>query len=149
VTYVAWRTSDFLAYVHLRETWWEHSWTLPFEPLLKDLRRLPTNLIGGYLPPADQWVQLASSVCILALIAWGWRKIDRPFLAYLVAAMVFIHSQEPHSGTVRFELVLFPVYLLIWQLLAGRPKLAWTLASLCIAAQTFYFYRYATWLWVA
>ena len=76
----------------------------------------------------------------MALIAWGWRKIDLAFLTYLVAAMVFIHSKEPHMSTARYELVLFPVFLLIGRLMTGRPKLAWTLASLCIAAQIFYFY---------
>jgi hypothetical protein len=41
------------------------------------------------------------------------------------------------------------MFLLLSRLMAGRPRLAWTLASICIAAQIFYFYRYATWLWVA
>jgi hypothetical protein len=64
-------------------------------------------------------------------------------------AFLFIHSQEPHSGAARFELVLFPVFLLLSRLMTGRPVLAWTFASLCIAAQVFYFYLYATWIWVA
>ena len=149
VAYIARRTGDPLAYVHLRQTWWHTDWTLPFQPLLADLRMFPISLMAGNMPPPDQWVRLASSICILALIAWGWRKIDSIFLTYLVTAMLFIHSQEPHSGTVRWELVLFPVYLLLWRLMAGRSKLAWTLASLSILTQGFYFYRYATWLWVA
>ena len=149
MAYIGWRTGDPLAYLHMEKVWWENEWTLPFEPLLADLRLLPMKLMGDYRFPPDQWVRLVSSVSILALTAWGWRKIDPAFLTYLVAAMVFIHSKEPHMSTARYELVLFPVYLLISQLMTGRPKLAWTLASLCIAAQIFYFYRYATWLWVA
>jgi hypothetical protein len=149
VAYIVWRTGDPLAYMHLRDTWFQAHWTLPFQLLLADLRRFPINLMAGNIPPSDQWVRLASSICILALIAWGWRKIDSIFLIYLVAAMLFIHSQEPQHSTVRWELVLFPVYLLLWRLMAGRPKLAWTIGALCIAAQIFYFYRYATWLWVA
>src|SRR5262245_49237599 len=38
VAYVAWRTGDALAYLHLRQTWWHTDWTLPFQPLLADLR---------------------------------------------------------------------------------------------------------------
>jgi hypothetical protein len=149
MAYIGWRTGDPLSYVHMEEVWWGNAWTLPFQPLLADLRRFPIELTGGHLPPADQWVRLASSVCIMALVAWGWRKIDLAFLTYLTAVMLFIHSKEPHMSTARYELVLFPVFLLIGRLTTGRPKLAWTLASLCIAAQIFYFYRYATWLWVA
>jgi hypothetical protein len=149
VAYVGWRTGDPLAYVHLGEAWWKMAWTLPFKHLLADLRRFPIRLMGDHPPSADQWIRLTSSICILVLMAWGWRKIDRAFLTYLVAAMVFIHSREPYVSTVRYELVVFPVFLLLWRLMAGRPRLAWTLACLGIAAQIFYFYRYATWLWVA
>jgi hypothetical protein len=150
--YVGWRIGDPLAYVHLHQIWWQGAWAVPFQSLLSDLRLFPIDLISGYLRPADQWVRLASSVSILALIAWGWRKVDPAFLTYLVAAMVFIHSKgDPwaHAASARYELVLFPVFLLLGQLMAGRPRLAWTLATACIAAQIFYFYRYATWLWVA
>ena len=123
VSYVGWRVGDPLAYVHLQEIWWKHTWTLPFEPLLADLRLLPMKLMGDYRFPPDQWVRLLSSVSILGLTAWGWRKIDPAFLTYLVAGMVYIHSQEPSGANVRYELALFPVFLLLSRLMAGRPGL--------------------------
>ena len=147
LSYVGWRNADPLAYIHLRNHWWTHAWTLPFQPLLDDLRRFPIE--WRWERWEWMWVRLASSVCILALIVWGWRKIDPAFSTYLVIAFLFIHSQEPATGTARFELVLFPVFLLLSRLMAGRPILAWTFACLCIAAQVFYFYLFATWIWVA
>ena len=107
VSYVGWRNDDPLAYPHLVNIWWAQSWTLPFRPLLSDLQQFPIDLIRGRLPPADIWVRLASSLCILTLIVWGWRKIGLAFSTYLVIAFLFIHSQEPHHSTVRYELVLF------------------------------------------
>ena len=50
------------------------------------------------------------------------RKIDPAFLTYLVAGMVFIHSQEPSGANVRYELALFPVFLLLSRLMAGSAK---------------------------
>ena len=38
------------------------AWTMPFQPLLADLRQLTIDLMGGYLDPADQWVRLVSSM---------------------------------------------------------------------------------------
>jgi hypothetical protein len=31
------------------------------------------------------------------------------------SAMLFIHSQDAHWRTARYELMLFPVYLLLWR----------------------------------
>lgn len=131
------------------ERWWLQEWTLPFLPLLRDGQRLLLDLRHGGLPLADQAVRLFSSFSILGLLAWGWRRCDRAFLAYVVASMLLLHCREPHVSTARYELVLFPVFLLLPQTFLARPSVAPIAAGLLAAAQLYFLIRFGTWRWVA
>ena len=125
------------------------SWRLPFLPLVEDLSVFLVNLRYGKIGPVDQLVRFFFTFSILGLIAWGWRKFDPAFLAYLIVSMIFIHSQEPHAGTARYEMVLFPIFLMLPRTMISRPPVAWIVAGLMVATQILLFIRHATWAWVS
>lgn len=131
------------------ERWWMQEWTVPFLPLLRDGVRFLLDLRHGGLPPADQLVRLFSSLSVLGLLAWGWRRSDPAFLAYAAASMLLIHGREPHVSTARYELVLFPVFLLLPQTVLARRYVAPIAAGLLAAAQLYFLIRFGTWGWVA
>jgi hypothetical protein len=111
---------DATSYVTIQREWWGAHWTFPFLPLGRDL----VGLRHGFIPAPDQLLRLFSSFGILTMMLLYWRKFDRSFLAYLIIAFLFIHSQEPHSRTARYELVLFPIPALLAQAMGVRPVLA-------------------------
>jgi hypothetical protein len=136
-------------YSEVMQRWWHQAWTVPFLPLLRTALRLVLDLGRGWLLPADQAVRLFSSLGIVALTVWGWRRCDRGYLAFLVASMLLLHSREPHHSTARYELVLFPVFLLLPRTVVARRYVAPAAAALLAAMQLYFFVRFATWQWVA
>jgi len=145
---VGYLVGDPLAYFDI-QAGWTFGWAFPFVPLVKDFHRISLGLLDGVLPPVDQVVRLFSSVSILVLTIWGWRKCDPAFLVYLIVSIIFIHSQAQVRSTARYELMLFPVYLLLPQMVISRQRVAWIVAGLMIIAQVLLFIRHATWRWVS
>lgn len=68
-------------------------------------------------------------------------------LPYVLVSLLLIHSQD--SGTGRFEVVLFPVFLLIAQGAAARARIAPIVAALLVTLQWAAFVRFAARHWVA
>jgi len=149
VAIVGYVLNDPLGYVHVQNKYWNLQWTVPLLPLLKGTAGLLYDLVQGNLRPVDQFVRLLSSWSILALIVWGWRRCDPGYRLYLVASMLFLHSQVPPRSTLRHELVLFPAYILLSQTRLARGRLAPLLAILLLLIQFAMFIRAATWGWVA
>ncbi len=146
---VAYITGDPLGYSHLQHFYWGQYWTVPFLPLLREAHGFVHDLAGGHLRAQEYLVRLFSSIGILSLMIWGRRRLDPGFFLYLVAGMLFIHAQEPHSRTARYELTLFPVFVLLSQSVLARPRLAPVAAGLMLAAQVALFIDHARWVWVS
>ncbi|MGI8470339.1 MAG: hypothetical protein ACR2N3_18015 [Pyrinomonadaceae bacterium] len=146
---VGYLVGEPLAYFHIQSKWWTSQPAIPFVALFADLKGSLLALSDGKIYPVDIFVRLFSSIVVIILIIWGWRKCDTAFWLYLVVGMIFIHSQEPHRSTARYELVLFPVYFLISKAMGRYPRLSATIAAASIIIQIMLFIRYSAKLWVA
>jgi Gpi18-like mannosyltransferase len=146
VGYVGWVTGAPFTYYQIQANWDTHQ-DLPFLQLARDLRFNLSEIAIGNI---HGWeiVRLLSSFSIFALMLWGWKKLDPSFLVYLITAMLFIHSLARDS-TARYELVLFPVFILLSQFMTDRPRIARISAIMSLALQITLFVRYADWKWVA
>ena len=80
---------------------------------------------------------------------WGWRRIDWPMFAYLAVSMAFIHSRFPYHSTARYELVLFPVYLIVVRTRLAETPYAPLLAAGLVVWQIWLLIKFLTWHWVA
>jgi hypothetical protein len=148
VGYVGYLKGTPFAYFQIQAARWGPHYGLPFLQLVRDfkftLNEISIGNIHGWM-----MVRLFSSFSVLALMIWGWKRSDPSFLVYLITAMLFIHSVGSRESTARFELVLFPVYILISQLMTDRPRIARLAAGMSLALQIVLFVRYANWKWVA
>jgi hypothetical protein len=142
-------TSDPLGYFRIQADNWGAGFTLPFIPLARDFASTLSALTAGKISPVHQCARLFSSITILALTIHGWRKLDSSFMAYLIVALLFIHSREPSNSTARWELVIFPIYILLSQVMRERPRIALPAAAISFALQIMLFIRYASWKFVA
>jgi hypothetical protein len=150
VSFVGYVDGDPLAYLNIQaEYGWKHSWTFPFAPLLRSFMGFSIDLLGAQIRPAHQILRLVSSTTILVLIVWGWRREDPAFIFYLIVSMIFIHSQELARSTARYELVLFPAFLLLTQTLVTRPRIASIVSGILILTQLKFFVDHISWRWAA
>jgi hypothetical protein len=147
--YVYYLMGDPMGYFHIQADSWDAGSSLPFVPLARDLGSMLNALTIGKIGPVHQCVRLFSSITILALTIWGWRRLDPSFLTYLIVALFFIHSREPPHSTARWELVVFPIYILLSRAMRDRPRIALPAAGVSFALQIMLFIRYATWKFVA
>lgn len=115
---------DPLGYFEVQASFWEHEWTVPFAPVARDAVRFVADLAQGDFRPPDQTVRLLSASGVLMLLVWGKDRLDPALVAYVAVSLLVIHAQEPHRSTARYELVLFPVYLLLPRSPLGRRHLA-------------------------
>jgi Gpi18-like mannosyltransferase len=149
VGYVGYLRGTPFAYYQI-QAGWEPSTPAPFLPLIQEVRDLSFTLSEVNIGKIHGWliIRLFSSFSILALMIWGWKRSDPSFLTYLITSMLFIHALARES-TARNELVLFPVFILLSQVMKGRPRLALIAAGVSLALQIVLFVRYANRLWVA
>lgn len=141
-----------LGYFDIQSRWaWQHAWTIPFKPLLSDAKNLFFNALhlnfSGMQP--DRLVRVALSFSAITLAIVGRRKVDRSFLLYLVLSLVFIHSQVPNRGTARYELVLFPVFLILARTPLATRRVMPILAAALLLLQVKFFFDFVMWRWVA
>src|SRR5262249_4700522 len=141
--YVGYLLGDPMGYFHIQANSWGARSSLPFVPLARDFGSTLSALTMEKISPVHQCARLFSSITILALTIWGWRRLDPSFLTYLIVALFVIHSREPPHSTARWELVVFPIYILISQLMRGRPRISLVAAGFLLALQLMLFVRYA------
>ena len=123
LAYVGFRLHDPFGYFAQQNRWWAHRRMFPFQPFVTDELKWWSRLSVGVLPLRDQIVRHASTFCVLGLLAWGRRRLEPGFFAYCVVSMLFVHMLPPIS-TARFEMALFPLYLLIPQAMGSRQRIA-------------------------
>lgn len=140
---------DPFAYVQIHRQWWGSHWALPFADLIGDLKSSFFALLQAQIPPLGEAVRPLFSLSIIVLLFCGWRNCDPAFRLYVIVSMVFIHSQEPSRSTLRYELVLFPVFLLIAQAMSRHPRVTRMVSPVLAAMQLVLFIRHISWRWVA
>lgn len=146
---VGYLLGDPFAYVQIQRQSWRSDWVLPFLPLIRDLETSLRSLVRAQAVPVDQIARLFSSISMIILIVWGWRRYDPAFRVYLIASMIFIHSQEPHRSTARYELLLFPVFFLIPRAMMRHARLSWVIPGILVSIEVLLFLRHITRHWVA
>ncbi len=149
VAYVGYRMHDPFAYSHIQTRVWGRAWAIPFHPIIREAHAFVSAMLNGGRYTVAEFVQVFSTLAAIALLAWGWRKIDRDYVLYAVGTLVFLHSQFPYGTSDRYELVLFPLFILLALFARPRPTLARIAAVASICVQVILFLRYAHRLWVA
>ena len=148
-SYVAYLLGDPLAYVQIQRQGWQSQWTLPFAGAFRNAWESLLALTQGRFPSLGWIVRPLSASSIVFLLFWGWRKCDPAFRVYLIVSMLFIHSQEPSRSTLRYELVLFPIFLLIARFMAPHPRLTWVVSTIMVAMQITLFLMHVSNRWVS
>lgn len=147
---VGFAIGDPLGYLHIHSAW-KNEWSIPFTPMWDALRFYRLHLLAtGSFEPLDIPAAVASTTLIIIFLTlYGWRKSMVSYLPYVVGSLLFIQAQSPFRGTARYELVLFPVFLLAARSFLARRWLMPIAAAVSIAEQFYLFVRFARWQWVA
>jgi hypothetical protein len=143
-------TRDPLGYlvVHAK---WGNEWMIPFYPMYDALFWYWVNSLAvGDLEPTEIPIAVASTAfVVLLLLLYGWHKPVVKYLPYLLISILSIHAQYPFRSTARYELVLFPVFLLAAQSFLAKRWLFPFVAIASIAEQLYLFVRFTDFKWVA
>lgn len=149
LAYAGYRLGDPLGYFEALNRWWRHDWQFPFYPFVRDSWRYALATLDWQLPLRDQILRQASTVAALGLLVWGWRRLDRSHLIYLIVSLAFIHAHDPPINTSRYILALFPLYLLLPQTALARPRIAPLVAAASCALQLRFAIDHFTRHWVS
>jgi hypothetical protein len=148
---VGFAIGDPLGYLHLHSGT-GNEWSIPFTAMWDAVRwyALEQLAIGRFEPGLEIPAAVASTAIIILLVTLhGWRKSMVLYFPYVVGSLLFIHAQWPFRGSPRYELVLFPVFLLAARSFLAKRWLVPIAAAVSIAGQIFLFIRFAQWRWVA
>ena len=77
------------------------------------------------------------------------RRLPLGWLAYTIVSLLLIHSNIPFRSTARYEVVLFPIFVLIPWTIFARPPIAPFVAGLLVLLQAYLLLKFASWQWVA
>ncbi|PYL53201.1 MAG: hypothetical protein DMF29_09100 [Verrucomicrobia bacterium] len=141
---------DPIGYLHIHSGW-ANQWSIPFTAMWDAWfwYRINSLDIGTFEPWEIPVATASTALIILLLMLYGWRKPMAWYLPYVVGSLLFIHAQFPFRGTPRYELVLFPVFLLAARSFLAKRWLAPIAAALSIVLQFWLLLRFAQWRWVA
>lgn len=151
VTYVVavgWMLGDPLAYTSLRSTFWHYRLTVPFATTARDALDVAYSLRHMTAVPVWLIARLWTVGIAVVVLAWGWRRVEPHWIAYVVASLIFIHASDPAGSTARYEVVLFPLFILFALSPLARPKIAPAVLILFFTAQMFLLARFGQWVWV-
>ena len=148
VAAVALTFGDPRAYTSLRASYWHYELTIPFTTTVRDAFDVAYTLAHGGLAPAWQLARLWTVGSAVLLLLWGWRRIETHWVAYVVVSLLFIHASDPPGSTARYEVVLFPLFVLFALSPLARPKIAPAFLAASFAAQMFLLMRFGQWVWV-
>jgi len=147
---VGFATGDLSGYLHIHSGW-NNQWSIPFAAMWDAVRWYTLERLAvGSFEPLDIPAAAASTALIIALlVSYGWRKPMVAYVPYLLGSLLLIHAQLPFRGTGRYELVLFPVFLLAAGSFLTKRWLFPIAVVVSIAEQIFLLIRFAQWRWVA
>ena len=85
---------------------------------------------------------------VLALLISGWRHLEPPLRADMVLSLLFIHAQFPSYSSARYDLALFPVFILLARARFVRGPAGWLLAGAFAVLQLGFLLDFLIWRWV-
>ena len=68
--------------------------------------------------------------------------------AYVVASLAFIHASNPPGSTARYEVVLFPVFILFAMSPVANRRIAPAFLTGSFATQVFLLVLFGRWVWI-
>jgi hypothetical protein len=148
VVAVGFLMDDPVAYTNLQATYWENSFDIPFRRAGREAFDTAYAIKHGLAVPAWRVLRLSTVVVTGLLVVWGWRRIPLPWLAYVIASLAFIHAIGTGRSTTRYELVLFPVFVLMATSVLAKPKVAPIVLGASAALQLYFLVQFGEWEWV-
>ena len=139
---------DPFAYMTLRATSWDYQLAIPFVTTVRDAFDIAYALKHGQAVELWEIVRMWTIGITVVLLLWGWRRIEWPWLAYVAVSLAFIHASNPPRSSARYEVVLFPVFMLFALSPLARPRIAPVALGLSFAAQMLLLARFGQWVWV-
>ena len=139
---------DPLAYTRLQSTHWDYALRLPFLTTARDAFDTAYGIKNGIPVPGWQVLRMSTLAVAGGLLVWGWKRIPLPWLAYVVASLMFIHASDPGRSTVRYELVLFPVFMLAAMSVLAKRSVAPFVLAASAATQLYFLVQFGQWRWV-
>ncbi|HUQ82514.1 MAG TPA: mannosyltransferase family protein [Gemmatimonadaceae bacterium] len=139
---------DPLAYPTLRATSWHYQLAIPFLTTFRDAYEMAYAVKHGQAVEVWQIARMWTVGITVVLLLWGWRRIEWPWLAYFAVSLAFIHASNPPGSSARYEVVLFPVFMLLALSPLAKPKVAPVFLALSFAAQMLLLVRFGQWVWV-
>ena len=139
---------DPMAYMTLRATSWHYDLGVPFLTTARDAFDVAYQLRHGTPGPAWQIARVWTVGSAILLLLWGWRRIEHHWVAYVVTSLAFIHASNPPGSSARYEVVLFPLFILFAMSPVANPKIAPLVLGPLFAAQVFLLVRFGQWVWV-
>ena len=145
--YVAAMTGSLFGYSRLQAELWHHGWTVPFLPVVLELKRVVALALGGVLPPRDLLIRPLVLVGIVAVLIAGWRRLEPGLRVFSVVALLFIHSQVPSVSSARYSLAIFPIYIALAGLPFARRRSGALLAAALVIVQLVFMLDFMVWRW--
>jgi hypothetical protein len=139
---------DPFAYTTLRATSWHYTLAVPFVTTLRDAYDAAYWIKHGSHVELWQTVRLCTVGITVLLLLWGWRRIESAWIAYAAVSLAFIHASNPPGSSARYEVVLFPVFMLLALSPLAKPRIAPVILALSFAAQMLLLVRFGHWVWV-
>ena len=139
---------DPLAYTSLRSSFWHYQLSVPFTSTVRDVLEVAYALRHMTAVPVWLVARLWTIGTALAVLVWGRRRLEPHWLAYVVVSLIFIHASDPPGSTARYEVVLFPLFILFALSPLAKPKIAPAFLILSFTAQMFLLAKFGQWVWV-
>lgn len=140
---------DPMAYTTLRTTTWHYTLAIPFLTTFRDAYDIAYSLKHGNAVELWQLARMYTFGITVLLLAWGWRRIEGMWIAYTVASLAFIHASNPAGSSARYEVVLFPIFMLFAISPLAKPKIAPIFLALSFVAQMFLLVKFGQWVWIS
>ena len=139
---------DPMAYTSLRATKWHYELAIPFVRTASDAFAVAYDWRHGNAADAWQVARLWTVGSAVLLLLWGWRRIESMWVAYVVASLAFIHASNPPGSTARYEVVLFPLFILFAMSPVANRRIAPAFLTGSFATQVFLLVLFGRWVWV-
>jgi hypothetical protein len=147
--YVGMLTGSPFGYSRLQAELWGHGWSVPFLPVLLELKRVLALAFSGTLPPRDLLIRPVVLIGVVLLLASCWRRLEPEFRAYAIVSLLFIHAQVPSLSSARYDLAIFPVFIALARTPLARSRTGVLLAIAFLILQLAFMLDFMVWRWAA
>ncbi|GAC1404244.1 MAG: hypothetical protein NVSMB64_07160 [Candidatus Velthaea sp.] len=97
---------------------------------------------------ANQVLEIAFTVLMLAVLVAGWKRLRPSYLAYMALSIFIPMSTSSLMSMPRFALVLFPMFVM-FGLWGGRPSANNAIVAFSLPLLGLFTVLFADWYWVA